>query len=96
MQERLLSPISRYWKPASTDGSKTENTRAAYPLTFITNASSTAKADHPKNIVMLTEDAFGVMTAIARLRPAQAICYFLSGITSNVPFAGHCELFFRP
>jgi phosphoenolpyruvate carboxykinase (ATP) len=70
--------------PNFDDGSKTENTRAAYPLHFIPNASSTARADHPKNIIMLTADAFGVMPPIAKLTPAEAMYHFLSGYTAKV------------
>jgi phosphoenolpyruvate carboxykinase (ATP) len=66
------------------DDSKTENTRAAYPLDFISNASRTGKAGHPKNVVMLTADAFGVMPPIARLSPAQAMYHFMSGYTAKV------------
>jgi phosphoenolpyruvate carboxykinase (ATP) len=66
------------------DGRKTENTRAAYPLHFIANASPTGRAGHPKHIVMLTADAFGVMPPIAKLTPEQAIYHFLSGFTAKV------------
>jgi phosphoenolpyruvate carboxykinase (ATP) len=66
------------------DGRKTENTRAAYPLHFIENASPTGRAGHPRHIVMLTADAFGVMPPIARLTPEQAIYHFLSGFTAKV------------
>ena len=66
------------------DESKTENTRAAYPLEFIPNASRTGRAGMPKNIVLLTADAFGVMPPIAKLTPAQAMYHFLSGYTAKV------------
>jgi phosphoenolpyruvate carboxykinase (ATP) len=66
------------------DDSLTANTRCAYPLEQIPNASSTGLAGHPKNIVMLTCDAFGVLPPIARLTPAQAMYHFLSGFTSKV------------
>jgi len=66
------------------DGSKTENTRAAYPMEFIGNASRSGKAGHPKNLVMLTADAFGVMPPIAKLTPAQAMYHFMSGYTAKV------------
>jgi phosphoenolpyruvate carboxykinase (ATP) len=69
------------------DDSLTANMRCAYPLEQIPNASSTGLAGHPKNIVMLTCDAFGVLPPIARLTPAQAMYHFLSGFTSKV--AGH-------
>ncbi len=66
------------------DDSLTANTRCAYPLDQIANASETGLAGHPKNIVMLTCDAFGVLPPIARLTPAQAMYHFLSGFTSKV------------
>ncbi|MEZ5810288.1 MAG: phosphoenolpyruvate carboxykinase [Rhizobiaceae bacterium] len=70
--------------PDFDDGSLTENTRCAYPLHFIPNASETGRAPHPKNIIMLTADAFGVLPPIARLTPAQAMYHFLSGYTAKV------------
>jgi len=66
------------------DGSKTENTRAAYPIHFISNASDTGCAPQPKTIIMLTADAFGAMPPIAKLTPAQAMYHFLSGYTAKV------------
>jgi len=70
--------------PDLDDGSLTENTRSAYPLHFIANASHTGKAPHPKNVIMLTADAFGVLPPIAKLTPAQAMYHFLSGYTAKV------------
>ena len=70
--------------PDFDDGSKTENTRSAYPLEFIPNASRTGRAPHPRNVVMLAADAFGVMPPIAKLTPAQAMYHFLSGYTAKV------------
>jgi phosphoenolpyruvate carboxykinase (ATP) len=70
--------------PDFDDGSLTENTRCAYPLHFIPNASDTGLAAHPNNIIMLTADAFGVLPPIARLTPAQAMYHFLSGYTAKV------------
>lgn len=70
--------------PDFNDGSLTENTRSAYPLHFIPNASETGIAGHPKTIIMLTADAFGVMPPIARLTPEQAMYHFLSGYTAKV------------
>ena len=66
------------------DDSLTANMRCAYPLHYISNASETAMGGHPKNIIMLTCDAFGVLPPIARLTPAQAMYHFLSGFTSKV------------
>jgi phosphoenolpyruvate carboxykinase (ATP) len=70
--------------PDYDDESKTENTRSAYPLDFIPNASRTGRAGHPKNIIFLTADAYGVMPPIAKLTPAQAMYHFLSGYTAKV------------
>jgi len=66
------------------DGSKAENTRAAYPITSIPNTTEGGVGGHPKNIIMLTADAFGVMPPIARLTPEQAMYHFLSGYTAKV------------
>jgi phosphoenolpyruvate carboxykinase (ATP) len=66
------------------DDSLTANMRCAYPLEYISNASETSLGGHPKNIIMLTCDAFGVLPPIARLTPAQAMYHFLSGFTSKV------------
>ncbi|WP_188911458.1 phosphoenolpyruvate carboxykinase [Aureimonas endophytica] len=70
--------------PDLDDGRLTENTRAAYPLDVIPNASATGRAPHPKTIIMLTADAFGVLPPIARLSPAEAMYHFLSGYTAKV------------
>ncbi|MEP4197962.1 MAG: phosphoenolpyruvate carboxykinase [Aliishimia sp.] len=66
------------------DDSLTANMRCAYPLHYISNASETALGGHPKNVIMLTCDAFGVLPPITRLTPAQAMYHFLSGFTSKV------------
>ncbi|NOH03146.1 MAG: phosphoenolpyruvate carboxykinase (ATP) [Chloroflexi bacterium] len=66
------------------DDSVTENTRASYPLEFIANAVPEKKAGHPKNIILLTCDASGVMPPIARLTPNQALYQFISGYTSKI------------
>ncbi|MEO1190343.1 MAG: phosphoenolpyruvate carboxykinase [Pseudomonadota bacterium] len=62
----------------------TENTRASYPLDFIENTSASGTGAPPKNIVMLTADAFGVLPPISRLSPEQAMYHFLSGYTARV------------
>jgi phosphoenolpyruvate carboxykinase (ATP) len=62
----------------------TENTRASYPISHIPNATRTGMGGHPRTIVMLTADAFGVLPPIARLSPAQAMYHFLSGYTAKV------------
>lgn len=66
------------------DASLTENTRASYPLTHIPNASRTGVAGHPRNVIMLTADAFGVLPPIARLTEEQAMYHFISGYTAKV------------
>ncbi len=71
-------------EPDFNDGRLTENTRSCYPLDFISNASESGVAGHPKNVVMLAADAFGVMPPIARLTPSQAMYHFLSGYTAKV------------
>jgi phosphoenolpyruvate carboxykinase (ATP) len=62
----------------------TENTRAAYPISFIDNAVGSGQGGHPKNVVMLTADAFGVLPPISRLTPEGAMYHFLSGYTAKV------------
>jgi phosphoenolpyruvate carboxykinase (ATP) len=66
------------------DATLAENTRAAYPLSYIPNASETGRGPHPKNVIMLTADAFGVMPPIAKLTPSQAMYHYLSGFTAKV------------
>jgi len=66
------------------DGSKTENTRAAYKLEQIANALPAKRAGHPKSVIFLTADAFGILPPIARLTRDQAMFYFLSGFTAKL------------
>jgi len=66
------------------DDDFTENTRASYPLQYIDNALPEKMAGHPKNIILLTCDASGVMPPIARLTPDQALYHFISGYTAKV------------
>jgi phosphoenolpyruvate carboxykinase (ATP) len=82
LENVILLPGGR--EPDFDDNRLTENTRSAYPLDFISNASATGMAGHPKNVVMLTADAFGVMPPIAKLTPSQAMYHFLSGYTAKV------------
>jgi phosphoenolpyruvate carboxykinase (ATP) len=66
------------------DDSKTENTRAAYELDQIPNAYPSKMAGHPRNVVFLTADAFGILPPIARLTREQAQYWFLSGFTAKL------------
>jgi phosphoenolpyruvate carboxykinase (ATP) len=66
------------------DESITENTRGSYPISFIPNASPDGMGNHPRDVVFLTADAFGVLPPIARLSTEQARYYFLSGYTAKV------------
>jgi phosphoenolpyruvate carboxykinase (ATP) len=66
------------------DDRYTENTRAAYPISFIENAEPSGQGGHPENVVMLTADAFGVLPPISRLTPEGAMYHFLSGYTAKV------------
>ncbi|MEM6972658.1 MAG: phosphoenolpyruvate carboxykinase [Pseudomonadota bacterium] len=82
IENMVFDPITRDLDFAND--SLTANMRCAYPLHYISNASETGLAGIPKNIVMLTCDAFGVMPPIAKLTPAQAMYHFLSGFTAKV------------
>ena len=67
-----------------SDGSLTENTRSCYPIEFIPNCDLSGRGGQPRNVVMLTADAFGVLPPISKLSPAQAMYHFLSGYTAKV------------
>jgi len=82
LENVMVDPETRL--PDFDDGSLTENGRVAYPMHYIPNASETGMAPHPKNVIMLTADASGVMPPIARLNPHQAMYHFLSGYTAKV------------
>src|SRR5690554_2208665 len=66
------------------DDSITENTRSSYPISFIESAVRNGRGPHPRHVVFLTADAFGVLPPIARLTPEQAMYHFLSGYTAKV------------
>ena len=67
-----------------SDSSITENMRCAYPISYIKNSSKSGYGGVPKNIILLTCDAFGVLPPVAKLTAAEAVFYFLSGFTSKV------------
>jgi phosphoenolpyruvate carboxykinase (ATP) len=66
------------------NASITENTRASYPIHYIANAVVSGRGGHPKNVVFLAADAFGVLPPLARLTSEQAMYHFLSGYTAKV------------
>ena len=82
LENVVFDPVTRV--PDYTDISKTENTRSAYPLDSIPNASRSGRAEHTKKVIFLTAAAFGVMPPIAKLTPAQAMYHFLSGYPAQV------------
>ena len=82
LENVVLDPDTR--KVRFDDQSITENTRASYPLNYIPSCVSSGRGGHPKNIVFLTADAFGVLPPIAKLTREQAMYYFLSGYTAKV------------
>ena len=67
-----------------SDTSITQNTRASYPINYIPNAKIPCIGGHPKNIILLTADAFGVLPPVSKLTPEQAMYHFISGYTAKV------------
>jgi phosphoenolpyruvate carboxykinase (ATP) len=82
LENVVMDPVTR--KLDLDDASLAENSRGAYPIEFIPNSSAENMGPVPRNIVMLTADAFGVLPPIARLTPEQAMYHFLSGYTAKV------------
>jgi phosphoenolpyruvate carboxykinase (ATP) len=82
LENVVLDPATK--KVRFSDQSITENTRASYPLTYIKHHVEGGRGGHPRNVIFLTADAFGVLPPIARLTPQQAMYYFLSGYTAKV------------
>jgi phosphoenolpyruvate carboxykinase (ATP) len=82
LENVVLDPVTHI--PDYNDGSLTENTRCAYPVNYIDGAVIPGIGAHPKNVIFLTADAFGVLPPISRLNPDQAMYHFLSGYTAKV------------
>ena len=82
LENVVLDPVTRRVRFESQ--AITENTRASYPLPYIPNHVPSGRGGHPRNIVFLTADAFGVLPPVARLTREQAMYYFLSGYTAKV------------
>jgi len=82
LENVVMDPVTR--ELDLDDNSLAENSRGAYPIDYIPNCSDENMGPVPKNIVMLTADAFGVLPPIARLTPDQAMYHFLSGYTAKV------------
>jgi phosphoenolpyruvate carboxykinase (ATP) len=82
LENVVIDPVTR--ELDLDDSSLAENSRGAYPIDFIPNSSDDNMGPPPKNVVMLTADAFGVLPPIARLTPDQAMYHFLSGYTAKV------------
>jgi len=82
LENVVFDPVTRMIN--LDDDTITENTRASYPLDYIDNAVPEKRGGHPKNIILLTCDASGVMPPLARLTPDQALYQFISGYTSKI------------
>lgn len=82
LENVVMDPVTR--RLDLHDGSLTENTRAGYPLSFIPNFEPSGMGPHPRNIIMLTADAYGVLPPISKLTPEQAMYHFISGYTAKV------------
>ena len=82
LENTVQDPITRVVDFA--DDRLTENTRASYPIEYIPNAKVPCVAGHPRNIILLTCDAFGVLPPVSKLTPEQAMYHFISGYTAKV------------
>ncbi|MEN9933322.1 MAG: hypothetical protein RIS17_1895, partial [Pseudomonadota bacterium] len=82
LENVVIDPVTR--KIDLDDNSLAENSRGSYPIDFIPNASADNMGPVPRNIIMLTADAFGILPPIAKLTPDQAMYHFLSGYTARV------------
>ncbi|HEU5209611.1 MAG TPA: phosphoenolpyruvate carboxykinase [Longimicrobiales bacterium] len=82
LENVVMDPQTRV--PDFDDDSNTENTRSSYPISFIPGAARPSVGGHPKNVILLTADAFGVLPPISKLTHEQAMYHFLSGYTAKV------------
>jgi phosphoenolpyruvate carboxykinase (ATP) len=82
LENVVLDPETR--EPDYDDASRTENTRVTYPVSYIPNAVIPSVGGHPKNVIFLTADAFGVLPPVSKLSPEQAMYYFINGYTSKL------------
>jgi len=82
LENTVIDPVSRV--PDYDSAKKTENTRVTYPLRHIDGAIIPSIASHPKNVIFLSADAFGVLPPVSKLSPEQAMYYFLNGYTSKL------------
>ncbi|HMC88698.1 MAG TPA: phosphoenolpyruvate carboxykinase (ATP), partial [Gemmataceae bacterium] len=82
LENVIIDPVTR--EPDFADDRYTENTRAAYPVDFIDHCELSGRGGHPKNLLFLTCDAFGVLPPVSKLTTDQALYHFLSGYTAKV------------
>jgi len=82
LENTIVDPKTRV--PDFDDSSITENTRVTYPVDFIPHATIPSVCGHPKNVIFLTADAFGVLPPVSKLTPEQAMYYFINGYTSKL------------
>src|SRR5205807_1099438 len=82
LENTVIDPVTRV--PDYDSAKLTENTRVTYPVDFIDGAVIPSVCGHPKNVIFLTADAYGVMPPVSKLTPEQAMYYFINGYTSKL------------